>query len=133
MVCVPCWAVLAAAAAIHPDAQGYDTHRQLGLPACSFLQNTGMPCPTCGLTTAFAHMARGQVPSALRAQVFGTALFVLMAMGALAGAAQAITGRTILVCPNRPVTWAYCLLWGALIGWALKLWLGLRSGDLPIR
>ena len=35
------------------------THQQLGLPPCTFLEVTGVPCPACGMTTSFALLVRG--------------------------------------------------------------------------
>src|SRR5205085_6174191 len=42
-----------------PLAMG--THRQLGLPPCNFQRLTGLPCPSCGMTTSFALLVRGDV------------------------------------------------------------------------
>ncbi len=58
-----------------PNPIGHGTHTQLGLPPCLFLAWTGQPCPACGLTTAFAHMARGELAAALHANVLGVMLF----------------------------------------------------------
>jgi hypothetical protein len=70
-----CMAVLLVAAMLEPDARGYGTHAQLGLPPCGFLLFTGAPCPGCGLTTAFAHAIRGNFALALDANPFGLLLF----------------------------------------------------------
>lgn len=70
-------AVLAIARALTPDPSGHGTHLQLGLPRCGFLLITGMPCPACGLTTAFAHMARGEIARAASANAFGVLLFAI--------------------------------------------------------
>lgn len=135
LVAGPAAVVLALAAWVHPSPRGYDTHTQLGLSACSLIQTTGMPCPTCGMTTAFAHMARGQVVEALQAQAFGAVLFVLMLAAALAGTAQALGGRDHFgAAPLRPrMWWLWALLAGGTAGWALKMALGLWSGALPAR
>jgi hypothetical protein len=50
------------------------THRQIGLPPCTFYQWTNLPCPSCGMTTSFAHLARGDVWNSLRANAVGTLL-----------------------------------------------------------
>lgn len=73
-------AVLVIARVLTPDPSGFGTHTQLGLPPCFFFQLTSLPCPACGLTTSFAHMARLEITSAMRANVLGLPLFVLTAL-----------------------------------------------------
>jgi hypothetical protein len=55
------------------------THEQLGLPPCSFKVATGLPCPSCGMTTSFAFLVRGDVGNSLRANAVGTLLAVFFA------------------------------------------------------
>ncbi|NQU75376.1 MAG: DUF2752 domain-containing protein, partial [Planctomycetes bacterium] len=106
LVAVPCLAIVALAASLHADGRGYDTHTQLGLSPCSMIQTTGMPCPTCGMTTAFANMAHGRFLSALKANVFGVVLFLVAVLYASSGVVQAVTGRNILAGRFlRPRTW----------------------------
>lgn len=69
-------AVLATAAWLKPAATGYGTHMQLGLPPCNFLLWTHHPCPSCGLTTCFAWMMRGQIAKAFFANPFGILAFL---------------------------------------------------------
>jgi len=64
------------ARALSPDGRGFGTHVQLGLPACAFQLWSGLPCPGCGLTTAFAHMAQLELVRATHAHVVGVALFL---------------------------------------------------------
>src|SRR5438132_6029980 len=40
-------------------ARRLETHMQLGLPPCNFRILTGLPCPSCGMTTSFALLVRG--------------------------------------------------------------------------
>lgn len=51
-----------------------ETHRQLGLPSCQFYFMTGIPCPSCGMTTSFALLMHGDVGDSLRANAVGTLL-----------------------------------------------------------
>jgi hypothetical protein len=51
-----------------------ETHRQMGLPPCTFYALTGLPCPSCGMTTSFALLIRGDVFHSLRANAVGTLL-----------------------------------------------------------
>lgn len=70
-------AVVALAYRLRPAAEGFGTHRQLGLPPCPFLTITGLPCPGCGLTTSFAHMSKFNPGAAFAAQPFGVYAFAL--------------------------------------------------------
>jgi hypothetical protein len=54
-----------------------ETHRQLGLPPCTFQQLAGVPCPSCGMTTSFAFMVRGDLVNAVRANAVGALLAML--------------------------------------------------------
>lgn len=91
---------------LSPDPRGHGTHQQLGLAPCSFLLLTGLPCPSCGGTTAFAHFVRGQWPSAVRANaaafvlaLFCAALIPWCGTSAFQGRLIAVTDieRTLLI------------------------------------
>jgi hypothetical protein len=63
--------ILALARNLEPDTRGFGTHTQLGLPPCAFHTVTGRLCPTCGMTTSFAWMARFRVDRSWRANPAG--------------------------------------------------------------
>ena len=63
-----------------PSADGVGTHRQLGLPPCAFLHFTGVPCPSCGLTTSVAHAARLHFYESIITQPFGLIIFISAAL-----------------------------------------------------
>lgn len=128
-------AVLAVAAMLTPATGGMGTHRQLGLPPCGFVAMSGLPCPTCGMTTAFALAVRGRLGESVRAQAAGFGLAVMTAMVAVIALVAAITGRRATVNwyrvePTR-------LIWlGALVfvlAWGLKIAIGLMDKTLPVR
>jgi len=48
------------ASTVTPDERGFGTHQKFGLPPCTFQSMFGIPCPSCGGTTCFAHYVRGQ-------------------------------------------------------------------------
>ncbi len=68
---------LAIARTLQPSPNGFGTHEKLGLPPCIFLKLTGLPCPSCGLTTSFAHAAHFHFYQALVVQPFGLLAFGL--------------------------------------------------------
>ncbi len=80
---------------VHPDARGLGTHEQLGMGPCGFLITTGLPCPTCGMTTAFSHVVRGHVLQALWAQPAGAAMAGLTVLLAGVAVVVMITGRRL--------------------------------------
>jgi len=114
-----CVLVLVAAAAIEPDARGYGTHTQLGLPPCGFLLLTGSPCPGCGLTTAFAYGIRGQWSLAASANLLGLALFLVVSLCIPLGVTAALRGWSLDAAIER-----FSLnRWGlALAGCAVAVW-----------
>ncbi|MBN2308167.1 MAG: DUF2752 domain-containing protein [Candidatus Hydrogenedentes bacterium] len=65
-----------------PDPRGLGTHEQLGLPPCGTVRLFGIPCPFCGMTTAFVLAAQGHFAKAFVAQPAGLLLFVLGIVGA---------------------------------------------------
>lgn len=70
------FSLLSVAAWLEPSTAGHGTHRQLGLPPCTFLSLTGQPCPMCGATTTFALMAEGRVWEGFWNHPLGALLFL---------------------------------------------------------
>jgi hypothetical protein len=122
VMAAPCLGILGVAAWLTPSPTGLETHRALGLPGCGFFQATGVPCPSCGMTTAFAHAAHGHLWQAWVAQPAGCVLAVLTAMLAITGLwslasgmdGAGLAGRLI---GRKPVLGALALLLLAAWGW----------------
>lgn len=116
-------AVLALAAWLKPAHAGFGTHEQLGLAPCTWAAVLGKPCPTCGMTTAFAHAADGNILGSFTAQPFGALLALLAAMIFWGGTHVAATGSTLgrlfgLLMLNRSLWIAAALL---LAAWGYKI------------
>lgn len=62
---------LVVAALLRPEEAGFGTHTQFIPIPCIFRWLTGLPCPMCGMSTALAHMARGEVLAAVRCHLLG--------------------------------------------------------------
>ncbi|MHC4801094.1 MAG: DUF2752 domain-containing protein [Planctomycetota bacterium] len=109
-------AILGLAAWLEPSPAGLGTHSQLAMPPCGWIAMVDVPCPTCGMTTAFAHAADGALVAALRAQPVGGILAVAVAMALIVGVYTAVTGSRVAV--------LFTQLWGKRAAWALGLGVG---------
>lgn len=96
--------VLTLSAVLEPSPSGHGTHTQLGLPPCGFFSVTGLRCPGCGLTTAFAHMVRLDIVEAVSANPLGVVLFVIMVATVPVSMAAVVRRRTIDDVLRRPFT-----------------------------
>jgi TRAP-type C4-dicarboxylate transport system permease small subunit len=133
---LPCSIVLGLAGYLTPDVSGVGTHQQLGLSECIFLVWTGIPCPMCGMTTTFSHMAHLEPFDALLNQPFGVALFLATLFLAVLGGVElvkpAARWRTAVAWASaRDRTLALALLAGLVLGWVYKILL--MQGILPWR
>jgi len=72
--------VLLIARLLQPSPDRVGTHTQIGLPPCPFLHFTGIPCPSCGLTTSVSHSARLHFYEAIITQPFGLIVFFCAAL-----------------------------------------------------
>ena len=115
--------LLSLAAYLSPDGGGLGTHQQLGLPPCGWIVAADMPCPTCGMTTAFSHAADGNLFGSFRAQPMGALLALATAIGVVAAGWTAVTGAKIgpflLSLINPRLGWA--ILAFALLAWIWKI------------
>ncbi|MEM7228176.1 MAG: DUF2752 domain-containing protein [Planctomycetota bacterium] len=116
-------AVLLVAAYLDPDPAGVGTHEQLGLTPCGWMLAADMPCPTCGMTTAFAHAAEGNLLQSLRTQPLGACLALATAMACLVGAFVATTGSRIGLMYRR--LWTRRFIWilgtSVVVAWVYKI------------
>jgi len=90
---VPSATVLYLAAHLSPDPSGVGTPTQLGLGTCTLLLLTDWPCPMCGMTTTFSHLAHGELLAGFLNQPFGLVLFALTLGAALLGLWEVLLAR----------------------------------------
>lgn len=128
-----CALTLATAVWLKPSPAGHGTHEALGLPPCGFILRSGLPCPTCGMTTSFAHAVRGRFISAFVVQPAGFAFAILTVVLMFSAGSIAITGHTYFVdWDSVSVRLMTALAAIILFGWVFKLAHGLATGALPI-
>jgi hypothetical protein len=77
------------------------THTQLGMPPCNFVILAGKPCPSCGMTTSFALLVRGDIGASLRANWAGTLIAILWALTMVWAVASGIKGRALFIPRGR--------------------------------
>lgn len=115
--------VLAVAFWLDPDPRGHGTHEQLGMPPCLTPLLFGIPCPFCGMTTAFSLMAHGRAVDAFTCHPIGALAFFVCIAFALVCAVAAVSGRWVTgLFSAKARRYGY----GAavvllLLGWAYKL------------
>lgn len=91
LLVVVCATPLALGWWLEPSAKGHGTHQALGLPPCAFLQVTGHPCMTCGMTTAVSLAAHGRFLDAFWVQPGGALFAIVLASGLWLGLHAVLT------------------------------------------
>jgi hypothetical protein len=116
------------------DPLRMQTHRQLGLPPCTFYELTHLPCPSCGMTTSFSLLVHGDVINSLRANAVGTLLALLWMSLIPWCLASAVKKRPVLVGSVERAVAALVMgfLGLMLVRWLVVLGLALWGGT-PVR
>jgi hypothetical protein len=131
VLALACLLVLITAARLHPSPTGVGTHESLGLPPCQFLDKTGLPCPSCGMTSSFSHLVRGNLLASAYIQPMGCLLGLLTVATFWVGLYEAISAkpahRLMLLVPAR--YYLLPLMFLAVAGWGWKIFIHLRGID----
>lgn len=112
------------AAWLRPSPLGLGTHQQFGLPPCTIRFLFGLRCPTCGMTTAWAHLIRGQIAGAVRANATGALLGGASLSAVVWLSVTALRGRWWLIAPRgEQLAWLTALFVAmALVEWLVRIW-----------
>jgi hypothetical protein len=108
---------------LQPDPRHFGTHEQLGLPPCTFQFLFGIPCPTCGMTTSWALLVRGDILASFRVNAGGTMLGMLAIVAVPWSLLTAIRGRRFAWTPRgRWIAWSSSgILAVVLLQWGCRL------------
>jgi len=117
--------LLATAASLSPDPNGLGTHHQLGLPMCSLRQLAGIRCPSCGMTTSWAHLTHGNVLMSFASNSGGALLAIASAIGGPWLVISGLRGRWLGGMPNE---WWFAgasivILVVTLADWGVRLYI----------
>ena len=115
-------------ASVAPDGRGHGTHEQLGMEPCGWPMNYGIPCPTCGCTTAATQVVHGDLLGAFVTQPFGAVIALLGLLAGLHAWVCLLRGRSFVDMLVRLPFWRilfalFVLLWGAW-GYKYLVWQG---------
>ncbi len=113
--------VLAVTALLEPDASGSGTHEKLFMFPCLFRWLTGLPCPACGMTTALAQMARGEVLAALHAHALGPIAYLLAWLLGGRAVYGLVTGAPVISERMNKVLTARVVFGVIAVGWVVNV------------
>lgn len=126
-----CLTVLLVAVRLHPSPTGVASHTAMGFDECQFLKRTGLPCPSCGMTTSFSWFVRGNALASLYVQPMGFVLALLTSATVWTAFYIAITGkpahRLMRLIPSR--YYLLPLLCFAAIAWGWKMFIHIQGID----
>ncbi len=87
------------------------------LPTCLFRELTGVDCLTCGITRSLEAAAHGDILASVHFHLLGPFVLAGMIVSCVALAAEAGTGRRIVLLAQR--RWWRRVLWGGTAAWII--------------
>ncbi len=126
-----CAGVIATAVHLRPSPDGTGTHQGLSFLPCTMLATTGIPCPSCGMTTSFAWFYRGNLAASFWVQPGGFVLAWLTGMMVIYALYEGLSARPI----HRLLRYLPVRIWitvGAAVlafGWGWKIIIHLGGMD----
>lgn len=107
LLAAPWVAVFIVALCLDPYQDGrvwlQETHRQLGMRQCTFLEVFGLPCPSCGMTSSFTLLMHGDLWNSVQANFVGTMLAMFGLVFIPWSLASAWQGRLLFVQRLEPI------------------------------
>lgn len=111
--------LLAVAGWLQPDPRGVGTHERLGLPPCYWQEVWNIPCPSCGMTTSWSHLVRGNPVGSWAANPAGTTAGLIAVVLGAGLMDSAVRGRWS---PLIAAPWFWLATVAAQFLWMLAVW-----------
>jgi hypothetical protein len=118
--------LLFTASRLTPSPSGMGTHQRLGLPMCTIRVWYNLRCPSCGMTTSWAHLTRGNLAAAFRANAGG----LLLGLASIAAGpwllVSGLMGRWLWGPPHEwtALGVGLAIIAVTLIDWSVRLTMG---------
>src|SRR5262249_42974061 len=107
LLALPWIAVFIVALCLNPYREGQvwlqESHRQLGMPACTFQAVFNLPCPSCGMTSSFALLMHGALWNSAQTNGVGRLLAVFGLIFIPWSLASAWQGQLLYVRKLEPI------------------------------
>ena len=116
--------LLLVAATLSPDPRGLGTHEQLGLPPCGIKFAFGVPCPSCGMTTAWSLAVKGNWVASAQTNAGGFLMAILALPASIWLLGSSWNGRWVIRQPNPLLISGIfaAMIAAAMIQWALRVY-----------
>lgn len=105
----------------------------LGIELCMLKNQTGAPCPGCGMTRSGANFLRGNFTRSIQFHAFGLILFPVLlglcALSLLPGAMRQAFALRLLP-HQRLIGWLHALFWIAFFLFGLARWIAVMAGAM---
>lgn len=113
---------------VSPDGKGHGTHEKFGMDKCGWPDAYGMPCPTCGCTTAATELVHGNLVGAFLTQPFGAAVALIGLIAGIHAWACLLRGRSfadaLVRLPFWTIAFGLVVLLFASWGYKCLIWAG---------
>jgi hypothetical protein len=126
-----CLTVMIIAARLAPSPTGYGTHQEMHFEGCQFLARTGLPCPSCGMTTSFTWFAHGNLLASFYVQPMGMVLAILTCAAFWVALYIGVTGIPALRLTSSvpPTYWLMPMFVIAIFAWGWKIFIHVKGID----
>jgi hypothetical protein len=99
---------------------------------CPLRAVTGIPCPSCGLTRALAHLEHGHLAEAVRSHPFSPLVFLLVLALAAMLAFELATGKVVIGNPLRNRRDVWLLFAGLVVFQVARTVMFFLNGGWPV-